>query len=200
MKHDLCITVLCVLAIAAAMPRADARDATSQAASAMPGCLPAGALTAEMAPPALYGNVVGCWVAGARDDARHSFFLAGTYGRYDAARVGDGTAHQVISVLQMQVGDVLGADAHVMVDAFQKADVPASRAEFCAIAERIGPPAYSPTYMTSHGMDAFTGKVSPTPAEFERVATWNEILRVSAGCASSSTPPAPSRKAPPRAS
>lgn len=185
---QLCLSALCTLAIAAAVPPADAHDASPGVASSTARCLPAASLTAEMAPPALYGNVVECWIAGKKDDARHAFLLAGLYGRFDAARVGDRTAHQVMGVLQMQVGEVLGADAQVMVDTFQKADGPASRLKFCAIAERIGPPAYTPGYMTSHGMDAFTGKVSPTPATFERIATWNEILRASAGCGSRSAP------------
>jgi hypothetical protein len=102
------------------------------------------------------------------------------YGRYDTLRVADKTAHQAVTVLQMQMFSSMSKEKAA---AFRKGlqdslGVPASLAVVCGDIARIGPPGYHPRYMIQHGMGAFQ-KGEPSDglvAGFDAPAAWKQSL------------------------
>ncbi len=109
-------------------------------------------------PADLYPAVAECVRKGEMSRAVDLFMLAGAYGRFDAFRVADRTAHQAMPVLQMQVGQRLdeGQRKSFMETLEREVAEPAAVARRCREIDRIGPPQYHPAYMIQHGMGAFT--------------------------------------------
>ncbi|AKJ94663.1 hypothetical protein TVD_04430 [Thioalkalivibrio versutus] len=131
-------------------------------------------------PPGLFMSAVKCVQQGRLEPAIEMFALAGIYGSFDAKRVRDKTAHSAIPATIMGTFAVLNPDESARFDhAFQETtNDPQRMASLCASIDQIGPPAYYPHYMTSHGMSAFTGgDAGPALVEgFDPSDTWNMLL------------------------
>ncbi len=118
------------------------------------------------------------------------YWLAGTYGRFDALRVVDATAHDAFSALLAQDFDSLEENrkTHMGQEIQRTADDKTELASICAKIRGIGPPDYQPEYMIQHGMDAFTGiKGDGLVANFNPTTGWNEALEKAAHCTTTSS-------------
>ena len=144
-----------------------------------PGCIALDKASPQYNPVDLFKAVHACVAADRYDDAYRLYSLAKLYGRYDMLRVADATAHQAITVAQMEVlGDVtpqqqekFTAAAKAMID-----DPPKHKA-YCVEVERIGPPSYFPRYMLQHGMSAFIGRTGDgLISDFDAKVGWTKAL------------------------
>jgi hypothetical protein len=150
------------------------------------GCVGADQVKNVYTPTDLYPAVAKCAGAGMPERGAFLFALAGLYGRFDALRVADETAHQAVLVAQMQALDALDEDRRQALNGgLQKLTAsPEALATACREAVRIGPPSYHPRYMIQHGMAALTPWDAPDPAlvkdgllkDFDPGAAWRQTL------------------------
>jgi hypothetical protein len=143
-------------------------------------CVQPSSLKNIYAPPDLYRGFAKCL---ARDEFRNAaflFMLAGAYGRYDAMRVLDKSAHQAVPALRQQaVLAIAGSRKETFRDtvkAMSRNQV--DQKALCQEAGRIGPPAYYPRYMVQHGLDAFasTDSGKGLKQDFDGGAAWKTVL------------------------
>jgi hypothetical protein len=122
-------------------------------------CIDVGALTADDTPADMYPAVRTCINRGDFQRAARLSAIAGAYGRFDTLRVTDVSAHQALQVLQLNNLQDLSRDAKEKFQATIKEIIASDKmTDLCAQARKLGGPTYYPTYMTQHGMSAFTGK------------------------------------------
>ncbi len=149
------------------------------------GCIDSAAARSTDTPADLYQGVAACVAAGNLENATLLYALAGTYGRFDMLRVTDRSAHQAITVLQMQA---LGPLPKEKKDGFQQATMkmkedPARLAASCAEIRRIGPPDYVPRYMIQHGMGAFLpDNGNGLDEAFDGATAWEQTLTSYLNC------------------
>ncbi|HEX5760865.1 MAG TPA: hypothetical protein VF121_16875 [Thermoanaerobaculia bacterium] len=143
-------------------------------------CVGQASLSNKYTPADLYRAVAKCVDQGKYKEGAFLFALAGVYGRFDALRVADRTAHQAVDVLFMQALGPLGKAKH---KAFKKAikalvSRPDSLAAACKGIATIGAPDYYPRYMVQHGLDAFSREepADGLVADFDAESTWKEAL------------------------
>ncbi len=144
------------------------------------GCIGTEKLSNKFTPADLYKAVSRCVESSKYAEGTFLFALAGVYGRFDSLRVEDKTAHQAVTVLQMQA---LGTQDKDKQTAFKEAlnktlRNPEGLAGACKNIVRIGPPDYSPRYMIQHGMGAFTknGSGDGLVKGFNARAAWKQSL------------------------
>lgn len=110
-------------------------------------------------------------------DAALAFGVGTGYGMYDMRRVSDNTAHQALAVLRMNAG--MGIEQEKL-DKFQNTlnELFGSPDELVTLLNKVGKPAYHPTYMIQHGLGAFTGNKTKDGLvpDFDPDAAWKEIL------------------------
>lgn len=151
------------------------------------GCTELHEISPYHIPPGIFSGVRECLLAGRTENAIGLYLIGGVYGRYDAQRVVDRTAHQIIPALNFTT--FTGLESAV-TDAFQEAvgrrghDSDVHQRD-CRLIRRIGPPAYKPTYMTAHGMGNFTGDDDHGQAlvsDFDSAKAWEKVLTEWARC------------------
>jgi len=143
------------------------------------GCVNVSELTNQHTPADIYPGVRKCIDSGEFERGGRLFIVAGAYGRHDTLRVVDQTAHQAISVLRIKnLGDVDKARQEAFREFLKDRYRPDSSelAALCGELRRIGPPAYYPTYMTQHGMSAFTGAGGGLREDFKTSDAWASAL------------------------
>ena len=96
-------------------------------------------------------------------------------------RVTDRTAHQAVSVLQMQAFSGFPEDTGKKMHEAIKAQFgnAAEHSRICATLRQLGAPDYPPTYMLQHGMEAFRsgdGSSKALAEDFNAENAWNEVL------------------------
>lgn len=167
------------------------------------GCVGADQVQNVYTPADLYPAVAKCARAGMPERGVFLFVLAGLYGRFDALRVADETAHQAIQVAKMQsLGALDEAAQQALNGGLERLTAsPEAVATACREAVRIGPPAYHPRYMIQHGLDALAPPWNaPDPAlvkdgllrDFDAAAAWRQTLDSYLHCPASvlDSPPA----------
>lgn len=124
------------------------------------GCIPLEAVHRDYTPVDLYGRVVKCLNEKRYDDAFGLYALGGVYGRFDAQRVADKTAHQAMAVLGMSLfGDFDPKVGAQLMEAGKSATAtPDALNAFCRRIAAVGSPSYYPRYMIQHGMGAYFGR------------------------------------------
>lgn len=135
-------------------------------------------ITVHDTPADLMAAIPRCIRDGRNTDAADLFTMAGVFAHFDEQRVADRTAHGAFQALKSNlVGkfDQLGkgpliAFTQALQERMSHADT--YQKSLCALAERLGPPRYAPTYMLSHGMSAFTGKDTGLVPVFDAAAAW----------------------------
>jgi hypothetical protein len=153
------------------------------------GCPSLASLDGSQTPDRLYRGVAPCLRSADQDTAVVLFGLAAAYGRFDAKRVADPSAHQASTLLRLVALQELDASQRQALSQGMAAALarPAGRPNLCATVERIGPPTYRPDYMLRHGLAQLkrdvTGAGADTPAAsgglvegFDANAAWNEVL------------------------
>jgi hypothetical protein len=136
-------------------PASNALDAAG------PGCVGKEKLTNKLTPVDLYRGISTCIEQENFEPGVFMYAMAGAYGRFDTLRVADESAHQAAKILPQ----ILGNDA--------------KRASYCSEVERIGPPAYFPSYMVQHGLGALTGAKNGEAAlvpSFNREVAWKQAV------------------------
>jgi hypothetical protein len=144
-------------------------------------CVDIMTLNNKYTPSDLFKGVAKCVNAQNYRTGGDLFSLAGVYGRFDALRVVDKTAHQAVQVLILEnVFPLEEKKRMAFYDAY-KNDMQKGSASLnatCIKIKKIGPPGYYPKYMIQHGMGAFRGKDSNNgiKADFDAEKAWNSVL------------------------
>lgn len=141
------------------------------------GCPSADQLKNTQSPLEMYQKLPACFEAKRYDDAAKLYVISQVYGKYDTLRVSDRSAHQAIAVLRMSISGMLTPDN---LETFQAALNPLldNRTQICSILTKLGKPAYHPSYMINHGLQAFggaqlNGGIKP---DFDPETGWKETL------------------------
>lgn len=155
------------------------------------GCPSLESLDGSQTPEQLYRGAAHCMRRSDTDTAVVLFSLAAAYGRYDALRVSDPSAHQAGMLLRLVALQQLDEPQRQALSSGVAAALsePDRKPELCATIERIGPPTYRPDYMVRHGLaslrrslpDADAGAaaasaVPPLVQGFDGDAAWNQVL------------------------
>ena len=143
------------------------------------GCIPASDVKTTYSPADLYRAVAVCVEGGDMKKGVLLYVLAGVYGRFDTLRVSDKTAHQALTVLQMENLDPIAEDKsnQFREEIGRVAQDEDAHAELCSVVREIGPPTYYPRYMIQHGMGAFFGGSGDGLVRgFDPAAGWNEAM------------------------
>lgn len=128
-------------------------------------------------PLEMYQKLPACFKAKRYDDAVNLYLISQAYGKYDALRVSDQTAHQAIAVLRMSISSMIGTE---QITEFQNALKPHinDRTQICTILKKLGKPDYHPSYMINHGLRAFEGAQlnGGINTDFQPEIAWQETL------------------------
>ena len=118
-------------------------------------CLTRDDVTTLMDPPALYASMSACLKTKNYKDAAFLYGVGGAYGRFDAFRVLDQTAHTEGSnalteafVKMMMSREDKTEFREAMLDETMRGE---KHIEFCKALWTLGPPTYSPMYMIAKG-------------------------------------------------
>lgn len=147
-------------------------------------------------PADLYKASALCFASTQSDRAVKLFWLAAAYGRYDMMRVADQTAHQGLTVLQMNhFGEYPEADQKTISEALGAfRNDPAQWKAFCASVRTLGAPAYHPTYLIQHGLAALrpwaAEGVNGLVENFDAVGAWQTVVDHELGCSEGAAPAA----------
>ena len=153
------------------------------------GCPRLASLDGTQTPAQLYRGVAACMRRSDTDTAVVLFSLAVAYGRFDALRVADPSAHQAGMLLRLVALQRLDeVQRQALSRGMSVAQSEAGRRQnLCAAIERIGAPTYRPDYMSRHGAMALRRSLrdhhaAPSPPSSEGVqcfdgeAAWNQVL------------------------
>lgn len=146
-------------------------------------------LDGSQTPEQLYRGVASCLRGSDPDSAVVLFSLAAAYGRYDALRVADPSAHQAGTLLRLVALRQLDAAQRQLLSRGIATTLSEAggKPELCATIERIGPPTYRPDYMLRHGLVALKQSLPDAGAAsrgaspglvpgFDGDAAWNQVL------------------------
>ncbi len=153
------------------------------------GCPRLSSLNGSQTPEQLYRSAAVCMRRADTDTAVVLFSLAGAYGRYDALRVSDPSAHQAGTLLRLVTLEQLNESQRQALSRGIAAALsePGRQPELCATIERIGRPTYQPDYMVRHGLGSLRrslpgNRSAAVPASpdlvqgFDGDAAWNQVL------------------------
>lgn len=149
---------------------------TNNAEAPAPRCLEMSKITSLMDPVRLTRDMLVCIEEGQTDNAVDLYNVAGAFARFDSLRVSDKSAHSAYPALKAQVAEILGEQksAEFSTQIRERSGSPGYHETLCTVANTIQPPNYEPTYMTRHGMGAFTG--APQMVEdFNAIRSWDEV-------------------------
>jgi hypothetical protein len=150
------------------------------------GCITSKELQNKYSPVDLYQAMSQCVKVNKYNEAAFLFAAAGVYGRFDAQRVSDPTAHQAASFLQMQTREEMDIEeSKALDDTLNKTLGTQAGLEFtCKEIARVGTPTYYPSYMIQHGMGAFVGSESSDALvkSFDEKATLKTALATYLEC------------------
>lgn len=183
----LCVALAALLAACAAN---HPKTAPATAGAAVPpairsvGCVDVPALTSKDTPADILPGMRQCIEGRDYVRAARLFAVADTYGRFDAFRVQDPTAQEVIPALESAYLGNLDKEAadEVVAKTNEISASPQELSSLCAQVRSLGPPAYYPTYMTSHGMSAFKGRDAGLRKHFDRASAWESALKAVLKC------------------
>ena len=153
------------------------------------GCPRLASLDGSQTPEQLYRGAARCMRRSDTDTAVVLFSLAAAYGRYDALRVNDPSAHQAGMLLRLVALQQLNEPQREALSRGVAAALsePEANPDLCAAIERIGPPTYQPDYMLRHGLASLRRSLpearssAPMPngglvQGFNGDEAWNQVL------------------------
>jgi SepF-like predicted cell division protein (DUF552 family) len=144
------------------------------------GCIGAHEVENKYTPTDLYKAVSKCANSGMYEEGTFLFAVAGVYGRFDALRVEDKSAHQAVVVASTETLSRLDKDKQTAFMKSLKAtlDNPEGLAAVCKEIVRIGPPNYFPRYMIQHGIGSLLkeGAGDGLSKDFNAKAAWEQSL------------------------
>lgn len=123
-----------------------------------PGCIEAEEFTSQDTPADLYPASAACLQKGEDAQAVILYVIGGAYSQYDVLRVRDASAKDAPALIRAQafgnLSSQLVATFSQEVRGVLSDDI--RHRSMCQVLLHVGPPRYQPTYMTQHGMGAFT--------------------------------------------
>lgn len=139
-------------------------------------CMTLNEVSGTMTPVDLTRAMIVCINQGKDQDAVDLYNIAGAFAKFDTMRVSDRSAHAAYPALKVQAGQVIGEAASARFNERLKAysGIEGYHQKLCQAARKIAAPSYEPTYMTNHGMGAFTG-AKQTVDGFTPVAAWMKV-------------------------
>lgn len=184
LRTSLTASVLCLLLVTIGLGVADAQGAANDFASVP--CSPLDGNSRHRTPVDLYRVVAACGNAARYDIAIDAFALAGTYGKFDMARVSDQSAYGVLGAMKNLALNSMPESNRAQFQriAGHNFDDKAEHDGVCQRMRKIGPPSYHPSYMLNHGLGAVleaTGASSPSNSsalrtDFVPQEAWNKAL------------------------
>ena len=145
------------------------------------GCVALSEVTIENNPADILTGMGKCIEQKQFEKAARLFAIAGVYGRYDAYRVKDKTAHQALLVLQQNIlGNIDESDKTNLIAAVKSQFKLGSKelSDLCLAIQLVGIPKYYPKYMIQHGIQAFTENEGNGLIEgFNSEESWNLALK-----------------------
>ncbi|TDR23680.1 hypothetical protein [Marinicella litoralis] len=178
LKYILLVLTLSISGQAASGNEITNHEAAGNLESPKPsGCVQISNLTSQQNPVDIFTGLNRCL---AHDDYQKaaSLYLVGmSYGYYDTKRVSDRTAHQAISVLRMNAFSSVSGEHLTLLQA-EVTKLTSNNSEICESINKLGVPAYKPTYMIQHGMGAFTGQSTKDGLveNFDSQQAWKDTL------------------------
>ncbi len=153
------------------------------------GCVAIDELRNTQNPADLFVGVVRCIEKEDYTSAVNLVLVAGSFGSFDTLRVADTTAHQALSVLQINTFGNLNEEQINRFTAALELFEPNSdnMRSNCKALEKLGPPAYYPRYMIQHGIRTITGEGEPLVEGFDGEAAWNRVMTEVAQCRQASS-------------
>lgn len=149
-------------------------------------CVDLSEVTNEHNPADILNGMKKCIELKDYKNAARLFAIAGVYGKYDAYKVKDKSAHQAIFMLQQNIFLNLNeAEQKSLMENISKELTDSiSLNEICQAIRKIGPPKYYPKYMVQHGIQAFLEKEGNGLNEnFDSEESWNLALKNYLHCA-----------------
>jgi len=143
------------------------------------GCVDLSEVTNEHNPADILHGMRECIELKKFKKAVRLFAMAGVYGKYDAYRVKDRTAHQALLVLQQNIlADVSKRDKNKLMKCIEALEEGSEELDsICQAVRQIGMPTYYPKYMIQHGIKAFMKTEGDGLVEaFDSEASWNLAL------------------------
>ncbi|MGI9421196.1 MAG: hypothetical protein ACR2RA_25500 [Geminicoccaceae bacterium] len=150
------------------------------AVTAPTACVDVNQLSSDHTPADIYTGISDCLAKDDVDRAAKLSALAFVYGYYDRLRVADRSAHQAMTVLQMNhfsgVDDDVAGRMSARVG--QISDDGAALEALCDDIRSLGMPSYHPAYMIQHGIQAFSGGQdgSGLVPGFSEQEGWQKVL------------------------
>ncbi len=149
------------------------------------GCVELSEVTNQHNPADIFNGVKKCLENREFNKAISLYLLANTYGRYDAYRVQDRSAHQAIAVLRQYA--LANLDRQNKMDFSRDFKETLSNSSkkrrICQAIKKIGKPEYYPRYMIQHGIKAFLGgNGSGLVEDFDSNQSWHLSLTKYLGC------------------
>lgn len=150
------------------------------------GCIPISSAKNEFTPADLYIGVTDCIDKKQINSAANLYILAQAYGTFDTLRVSDKSAHQALSILQLEfLKPLTKEDKTELAQVLRRTNLAKDEiTKICKQIRQLGPPSYHPDYMIQHGMGAFTRGQSNggIAADFNQDKSWEKALSTSIHC------------------
>jgi len=142
-------------------------------------CVALSEVTNEDNPADILHGLQKCLESKEYKKAAQLFAISGVYGKYDALRVKDKSAHQALLVLQQNIFLNLAESETTTFMKYLQEELKAGSTnlnEICDAIQKIGAPKYFPKYMIQHGMQAFLDKKDDgLVKEFDSQVSWNLV-------------------------
>jgi len=174
-KLFLVFTTLCIVAANAEIQIIESKGNLESKYSI--DCIGIKDLSNKNTPADIFPGITKCLNTSDYQKAGKLYFAALAYGRFDAYRVKDQTAHQAIPVLRMNyLGNLNETDTNEFQLALKK--VNGDLNTICSSLKVLGKPDYYPNYMIQHGMGAFLGNQSKSALvdDFDSDKAWEDVL------------------------
>ncbi|MGH8455995.1 MAG: DUF4124 domain-containing protein [Stenotrophobium sp.] len=149
-------------------------------------CVAVDQVSNQRTPVDILQGVSQCINSGDYSKAARLYAVAGTFGKYDAERVNDLSASEILGVLNMIAFAGLTREQD---EAFKKERLSlkpgsAELHALCASVQNIGPPKYFPSYMIQHGVSSqLNNGASGLRSDFDSNKGWQEALSGFLNCA-----------------
>ena len=159
-------------------------EAAGNLASPKPaGCVSISDLSTKQNPVDIFIGLNACLNNQDVSNAAQLYLAGMSYGYFDTKRVSDRTAQQAIRVLTM---NIFNAQPKAVIEKLQ-AEVKntiSDNAALCKNLMQLGAPAYKPTYMIQHSINAFTGQSTKDGLveNFDSEAAWQDALSTIGKC------------------
>ena len=184
-KHTIPHMLAACLLLVALVPESSHAQVKKDDFASVP-CAPLGADTSHQNPIDLYRLVAACATASRYDIAVDAFATAGTYGKFDMARVSDESAYGILGSMKRLAFDVIppANKAQFQSAAGHGFDDKTMHESICERMRRAGPPRYRPDYMLNHGLGAVleaagassTTATAPFRTNFVPEEAWKQAL------------------------